>query len=515
MKPLIVIGVDGGSWELLTPLIEKGDLPNIQKLMETGVRAVLESSIPALTFPSWKCYSTGKNPGKLGVYSLASVDIEKQRIYPNYSSSFKSNEFWDLLGQQGVKVGIINMPSTYPPKKVNGFMISGPFTARLKNYYYPEEIKPLLDSHNYKILPDYYITRKTKELYEATQLIKTRFKIAKTLFRNYELDFLHLTIFFTDTIQHFRWGCKEVETVWKTIDGEIGELVEDLGKINLIIFSDHGFTKLKGRLYLNTWLEKKGYLRTIKNFDFGDLLSIVSNLGIKINSILEFLRKTGIINIFLNIMPEKTVRKMVRMNPEWGRKLEGMENKIDWETSKVIPLAPLIYLNRISETETQQLIKHLREIKTPEGEKIVKTIHRREEIYSGEFIKNAPELILIPNHGYELSDIQKNIEFSPEGEDWKGTHTSKGIFIASGNSFLVKTEEISLNILDIAPTILHLMDSPIPSNMDGKVLTNMLTEEYRKKPSQQEYEEEFAHQELSDEEKEIIAERLRKLGYIG
>ena len=75
---LVVIGLDSASWNVLMPLIEAGDLPTIERLMTTGVRGYLRSSVPPITFPAWKCYSTGKNPGKLGVYSFTGLDKERK-----------------------------------------------------------------------------------------------------------------------------------------------------------------------------------------------------------------------------------------------------------------------------------------------------------------------------------------------------------------------------------------------------------------------------------------------------
>ena len=79
-KPkLIVLGLDGGTWNVIKPLIKQGKLPTIAKLMENGTYGDLESSTPYYTFPAWKCYSTGKNPGKLGVYSFIDLDIENNK----------------------------------------------------------------------------------------------------------------------------------------------------------------------------------------------------------------------------------------------------------------------------------------------------------------------------------------------------------------------------------------------------------------------------------------------------
>ena len=134
----LVIGIDGACWPLISELIDSGKLPNLKKLRENGVWGDMKSCIPPITCPAWKCYSTGKNPGKLGVFWWEYLDIKnKKSIIPN-SRSFDSKEVWDYLNDKGYKTGIIGMPTTFPPNKVNGFMISGAPGAENKGYTYPD-----------------------------------------------------------------------------------------------------------------------------------------------------------------------------------------------------------------------------------------------------------------------------------------------------------------------------------------------------------------------------------------
>ncbi|MFX0134610.1 MAG: alkaline phosphatase family protein [Candidatus Hodarchaeota archaeon] len=522
MSPkVLVIGLDGASWELLLPWLEKNELQNLQKLIENGVSGYLKSSIPPLTFPAWKCYSTGKNPGKLGVYSLASIDLKNMRIIPNNSTFIESNEIWDYLSEERLKVGIINMPTTFPPKQVNGFMITGPFSI-IGKHTFPRNFKNELDNYDYKIIPEYYMTRNEKDLDDAKRVISSRFSLVRDIIKKNQINFLHLTIFFTDTIQHFRWNSKEVKDVWKCIDENIGNLMHELDeRWIIIIMSDHGFTKLKGRLYLNTWLERMRYLKLRNNFDFGDFLQFLDSIGIRFEILYSFSKKVGIFSILTKVISEERQRKIMRMIPAWGRKLEGMENKIDWDHSRVIPLAPLIYFNsnRSTEFEIKTLIKRLKEIKNPEtGEKIIKEVLQRDEIYWGEFLKKAPDLIIVPNNGYEISDILKeDVEFSFEGDEWRGTHTQNGILIIHGPSIRKGIKIEGAEIFDLAPTILFIMDVAIPQDMDGTVLNifeeNLTKQEvmYRHLTDKRIKSKQF---ELTEEEEEKIKDKLRKLGYI-
>ena len=108
---MLVIGIDGACWPLIIKMIDAGELPNIKNLRENGVWGDMKSCIPPITYPAWKCYSTGKNPGKLGVFWWEYLDIEKQRsIIPN-SQSFNSKEVWDYLNEYNIKTGIIGMPT--------------------------------------------------------------------------------------------------------------------------------------------------------------------------------------------------------------------------------------------------------------------------------------------------------------------------------------------------------------------------------------------------------------------
>ena len=143
---VIVIGLDGATWDLIKLWADKGVLSTLKYLMTNGSFGISESIVPHYTFPNWKCISTGKNPGKLGVYSWMKVDFRKERIIPNVSKDFKSNEIWDLLSDKNLPCGVIGMPTTYPPKKLEkGFIVSemNPFDY---NFTYPKELEEELKS---------------------------------------------------------------------------------------------------------------------------------------------------------------------------------------------------------------------------------------------------------------------------------------------------------------------------------------------------------------------------------
>ncbi len=261
-------------------------------------------------------------------------------------------------------------------------------------------------------------------------------------------------------------------------------------------------------------------------FDLGDILTILDKIGIGFNNIYRISRKLKVFSILKKVLPEERQRKLLRMIPgkTWGRKLEGMEAKIDWNGSKVIPLAPLIYLksNRADSPEADLLIKSLKDTKNPKtGEEIIEGIYRREDIYSGEYVEKAPNLIIVPNQGYEISDILKrDVEFSFEGREWRGTHTQVGIFIAYGPDMRKGKRVKGAEIFDLAPTILHMMDIAVSRDMDGKVLKEIFEQGSSpanrpvKYSSLREEKKKARRFEWTKDDEEVIKERLRKLGYI-
>jgi predicted AlkP superfamily phosphohydrolase/phosphomutase len=181
----VVIGLDGATFDLFLPWISQGKLPNLKKLIEEGTSAVQRSCLPPVTAPNWKCYSTGKNPGKLGIFWWENIDRKNRRIGLSTENMHLVKEIWDYLGEAGKKVGIINMPLTYPPRKVNGFMISGIPVPKEVNFTYPPELESRLKKDfDYAVYPKNYALIKgdSKKLtQEIIRLIDIRFRVARTL----------------------------------------------------------------------------------------------------------------------------------------------------------------------------------------------------------------------------------------------------------------------------------------------------------------------------------------------
>ena len=474
---VLVIGLDGACWSLIDDWIESGDLPNIKQLKENGLWGDLESCIPPVTCPAWKCYSTGKNPGKLGIYWWSAIDMDNKKIVTANASLFKSKEIWDYLNNVGIKTGIIGMPLTHPPKKVKGYMISGGPDSGTKNYVYPQLLETMLKKINYKVHPASVfagdIDKEGEEVKDILQVIQQKFEVARKLMKIIPVDFLQITTYYLNgPLQHFFYKEDPVKTAWKVIDNEIGK-IKDLFQY-VILISDHGTSPLKQNFFINAWLKENNYLYRKRTFR-----SFLNDLGVNIGSVARVLDMLQIKN-FLGRF--EIIRKIGLKLPTAFGLIQniGGESTLDginWKKTKAValPQGP-IYINKkeLSKKEYEELrneiISGLKTIRSKEGEQIFRGIYKPEEIYKGNYVNKAPDIIVMDSDSFHnLGGLLRTDLFG--NSTWKGTNAQQGFILINGPG--IKQGKIyDAKIYDVAPTILTLFGCPIPPDIDGQSLIN-------------------------------------------
>jgi len=493
MIKVLVIGIDGATWKVVKPLIKKNELPNIARFVRGGTSGDLESSVPTATFPAWRCYSTGKNPGKLGVYSFLDVDVKNKTVSPNNSLSFKSKDIWDYLGSRGIACGVINLPGTYPVKEINGFMIAHSL-IECSGFTYPPELEDELRvKFGYRITPVYlYHDDRDKCIDEIKKIIQSRVRVAEYLINKFNPSFLHITFFYTDHIQHFFWGYMEnndakygsvIRDIWVEVDKGIGKIFRRFVDKNTYVFvmGDHGFTKVKGEFALGKWLIEKKYMKLNRRWL---LINAISKFGFNIESIVNIAKKFGIYHIARKKIPQHLLLKLYGLLPsKKGVTVASRGTYIDWNRSKVLLLQG-IYINRnlINDKDyeqfREQLIEELRNIKNPEtGERLYRDVYKKEQILNGPYLDKAPDILTVTN-GYVVRpkyNTKKLWEFS--NLEATGHHELNSIFIAYGPDIKKGYKIEGAKIYDIAPTILHIFGLPIPNDMDGRVLMEIFEED--------------------------------------
>ncbi|MCX5885189.1 MAG: alkaline phosphatase family protein [Proteobacteria bacterium] len=528
---VIVIGLDGATFDLLLPWINEGILPVMANLLKQGAWGGLESTIPPLTPPAWASFITGKNPGKHGIFDFRGpVNDNLERLLIS-SRSIRSRKLWEIVNAHKRRVGIINIPVTYPPEEVDGFMISGMLTPNNKVCFtHPPDLKDRLIAKigDYVIDVDsgLYDPERTSEVKRFFNDLKYAFiKRKEALFFLMEdepWDFLAVNFIEHDRIQHLFWKyldkrsalyyldkAKNIRStaieLYQMVDEMIGTIIGKMDKkTSLFIMSDHGFGPHHYSLNINGWLANLGLLHT-------------KNEGSKMRQWVKALMPVGI---------RRRLRKMVIKRVPIGERKEGED--IDFRSSKAYfggASVQGIYL-RVEGDEylkIRELIKDgLLKFKDPHtGEKLVDQVFFKEEVYWGSNLSSAPDILFIAK-GYSIpgssSTYRENLISSRENSPL-GFHHRNGILIASGKNFKKGYRLEEAAIIDLAPTILYRMEIPVPSDMDGKVLKEIFDDDYiHDHPvaySQASNEiDQGAEKVYSQDEQLAVEKRLRGLGYI-
>jgi predicted AlkP superfamily phosphohydrolase/phosphomutase len=210
-RKVMVISLDGVTWDVLGPWAEQGLLPNIARLFTSGVSGKLRSTIPPVTAPAWASFQTGKNPGKHGLAHFTRYQKGTYETPIVDASSIKPRTIWQMLSERGKRVGIINVPLTYPPVQVNGFMISGMLTPEVVKGFYPPRLHAELISQigDYQIFTpvrtvDYLGVRGFVR--NLAYLAQKRAEAALYMLSKEDWDFFMVHFQATDILQHALWS---------------------------------------------------------------------------------------------------------------------------------------------------------------------------------------------------------------------------------------------------------------------------------------------------------------------
>ncbi|MBD3183605.1 hypothetical protein GF312_15030 [Candidatus Poribacteria bacterium] len=543
-----VIGLDGMAPHLLEWLVSEGHMPNIKKFMDKGIYGPLKSTIPPITPTAWASFITGKNPGKHGIYGFLNFDPGNPgEVSLNNSQSIVGDTLLNILSRNEKKSGIINLPMTYPPQPVNGFLITGLMTPSIENTFtYPPELKTEL----LEIFPEYDFLvhfelfdvnsdRRFKNFVDtAIKVITIRANACLYLMEKYHWDFLMVHFQSVDAIQHKLWSyidpdlkLSKSKDKWRrdriiefynVLDKLIGQIKSriNLSDTTTIIMSDHGFGARKGKIFPNVLLKKLGILKS-----YDEISNVQSNIFKKTK---EFLRYIPLL-VPIYKMARKNFSRKSRIT--WLEYLERQQDSfdfhknLDFNKTKAYLMSAgsyygSLYINEQSHKLCDSLIKHLENARDPEtGEVIFKGIFRAKDIYSGEQLKLAPDLIIVPREGYAIDDslsAKKLLERSSKLV-W-GEHREYGIFMAFGDIIKENNNLTNARIIDIAPTILYCLGLMIPEDMDGRILVSIFKESHMDN-----YPVEYSKMDktnnnrlkhtYSQSEKIIVRDRLKNLGY--
>jgi predicted AlkP superfamily phosphohydrolase/phosphomutase len=389
----IIIGLDGVPFGMLKDFAETGIMPNTAKILSKGIFKKMHSSIPEISSVAWSSIITGQNPGRHGIFGFMDLAPHSYKMrFPNFND-LKAPPFWDTW--QGRSV-IINVPSTYPVRQMNGVHISGFVSIDFEKSVHPKTLIPKLHEFDYRLDVDSQLAHTSLDrfLQDVDTTLDARIQAYRYLWGSCDWQTFMFTFTGTDRLMHFLWNAYEDKNHkyhnvfldhFRKIDRTIGEITGNITDDDLLVMlSDHGFERLDKDVYISYLLMQEGLLKFKQGQD------------IELNNIC------------------------------YG--------------TKAFPLDPArIYLNfkdkfpcgTVEQNETEDLLCQLENLFRSlevDGRKVIRDIYRKEQIYSGPYLKDAPDLILVGAEGFNLKAKVKTNQLADKAI-FTGKHTQDTAFL--------------------------------------------------------------------------------------
>ncbi len=457
-KKVLVIGLDAAPPELVFERFSD-ELPTIGKMIEDGISAKMRSCHPPITIPAWMVMATGKDPGELGLYGFRH---RKDNSYNDYwianSHSITEPTVWDILSRYGKRSCLVGVPPSYPPRPITGNLVScfiTPGTSASRGYTYPAELSDEIEKLTGTYLFDVEFRtedrdRLRKQLFEMTE---QHFKVLKHLMKTKSWNFMMFVEIGVDRIQHAFWKFFDeehpkyvsgnqyenvIEDYYKMLDLGIQELLDLSGpETAVLIVSDHGAKRMKGAFCINQWLEEEGYLALKKPAKPGQRLEEAE---------IDWKKSTAwgwggyYARIFLNVK---------------GRENHGIIDPEDYEECR------------------EKIAQDIHNIRGLRGERMRTRVIKPDKFYDP-CRGTPPDLMVYLDDlfwrsagtiGYDSAYLSEN-DTGPDD----AVHSQHGIFLLydTEQSYGTRLEEV--DILDIAPTIMKLMNQQVPSDMRGEIV---------------------------------------------
>lgn len=548
MKTLI-IGLDGGTWDVFGPLCEWGAMPHLAALRERSAWGPLLSTVPPFTAPAWASFMTGMNPGKHGVMHFwQGHGSPKERLrgggQPVNSTHIRAPLVWEYFHAADRPTGVINVPLSYPLRRVKGFGISGMLTPpHARDWYYPPDLREQL--HGYIIDLEYGrpgqplrledLPRPLEMLDDVIQMTERRGMHSLRLMQERDWDAFMVVFTGTDRISHHFWHylapaseevaarldvrvSERLSAYFELLDQLLGALVKNAGEdAHVLILSDHGFgPAARHWVHLNNWLLELDLLRL--HMGKGGWMQRVKR------------RAPWLKDLAKRVLP-KEAREAVQQHG-------SLADAVDWDHTLAwaVPLyhhVAGVYLHHtryrppgpVSPAAAPGLLDFIVEqaqaLRIPgTGRPLFTRIQLREEVYHGPYADQFPDVILTMDPDYAAVPTLGSTLVTPIPPGMmlrSGDHRPEGMFLLAGPGVQPGPLATSPSIIDLAPTILYLAGLPVPQGMDGQVIEAafhpgwLATHPLEVGPDLPAPEASAA---LSPDEEAAIADRLRGLGYL-
>ena len=432
----VVLGLDGMPYSLLQHLIADGVMPNFRGLIARGSLMSMTSVVPTVSSTAWASIATGCNPGKHGIFGFIDREPQTHDMFIPSSRTLKAETWVDLFSRMGRRVFSMGVPTTFPPRPVNGVLISGFLAPNLNGATYPASVASELASMGYLIDIDAWQARENREKF-LDEIFYALDRRAEAMFNYYAREAWDLFIAHfmdTDRLHHFLWGDVErgdaVYTAWfkrfyARVDEIIGELHARMyGDTLFVILSDHGFCTLRREVHLNAWLQQAG------------LLSYTVPDPVQLRHLSPQTRCYSLLpgRFYVNAR---------------GREREGC-----------------VSMGAEYEQVRRDVTAGLLAMRDPDtGDRVIDRVLMREEAFWGDDLDAAPDFIAVPAPGYDLKGgFDKRVLLEPSPVN--GTHAfDDAMWFVNAPGLTCE----DATVMDVFPTMMNLLGLACPDGVDGRI----------------------------------------------
>jgi predicted AlkP superfamily phosphohydrolase/phosphomutase len=554
-RKVVAVGLDGLSLDLIQPWIESGDLPFFRRVLEAGASGPLKTVFPPVTAAAWSSIVTGRNPARHGIFEfLQRAPGETVRRAVN-ASFMQGETLWDVLSRNGRRVCVVNIPVTFPPREVNGWMVSGFLTPQgNREFTYPASLLDDLESRfgPYQLYHHevYRPAGVQKVIDELHSMLDFRRRTGLHLLEAEDWDLFVINFLGTDRVQHELWHLWDeshfrhspgesgkylegVKDFFRSLDSTLEEFSRSAGPdSHFMLFSDHGLGPLEYFVNFNIWLLKRGYLKLKRN-PVTLLKSALFFGGLTPSLIYRIAMHTGLAKLRLKggLGQRRKVINLMKLfflsmsDVDWSRTRAWSEGNYGQIFINLEGRDPRGIVGSGAEYDelVGQISSDLLETVDPRtGEKLIGEIFDRDKYFDGPLAGMAPDVsFTMRDMRYKALGVMDfgSRHFIEEAFGNSGDHRMHGLFTLTGPGVRGGETLEGARVLDVTPTILYLLGVPIPDDVDGKVIDGAFDESYiaghEAAYSTAVTRREGGTRGLDESEDQEIKERLKSLGYLG
>jgi uncharacterized sulfatase len=415
-------GIDGVPYSLLADNFD--EFENLAALAEEGSAGPIDSIVPPESSACWPSLTTGVNPGETGVYGFQDREVGSYDTYVPMGRDVQATRVWDRVEDAERSSTVLNVPVTFPPQRDVQRMVSGFLSPGVDKAAYPDELREQLEGLDYRIDVNAKLGHdedKSEFIEDAHETLDKRFEAFKHYIEQDDWDLFFGVFMTTDRVNHFLFKHyaqdgeykEEFLEFYRKVDDYLGRLREMLDDdVTMMVASDHGFTTLEHEVHCNAWLEENGWL-SYEDEDHSEL-----------GDISEETRAYSLIpgRFYINLE---------------DREPRGAVPQEDYEDVR------------------DELKAELEALEGPDGKKVADRVVTKEDAFRGDHADIAPDLVVVPNHGFDLKSGFKGHDTVFDTGPRNGMHSFDNACL------FVDDDDATINdadLYDIAPTILSLMD---------------------------------------------------------